>query len=83
MTHTKIMQGVISKMGYAIQEEEFVPKKPSRTREKRITSPSNPYSEICDEQIKMNAKINMLIEKIAKKNLISPTTSSEDDDEMI
>lgn len=67
-------------MGYAIQDGEFVPYQPRRGRESRNTPPSNAYNEICDDQMKMNAKINMLVKKMARRNLISPATSSEDDD---
>lgn len=48
---------------------------------KRINTPSsNSYNEICGEQRKMNVKVNMLIEKMERSNLISPAASSEDDD---
>lgn len=69
-------------MRYVIQEGEFIPQQPRRTKEWRNTPLSNLYSEIHDEQRKMNAKIIMLIDKMAKKNLISPVASSKDDDEI-
>ena len=67
-------------MRYANQEGEFVPQQPRRARERRNTPPSNSYNEICDEKRNMDVKINMLIEKMERKNLISPMASSEDDD---
>lgn len=80
--HTKIGQVVTRKMGYAIQEGEFVLQQPRRAREQRNTPPSNTLNEIRDEQRKMYVKINMNIKKMASKHLISPTRSSEDDDEI-
>ena len=47
--HTKICHAVISKMGYAIQEGEFVPYQPRKAREQRKAHSSNTPNEISDE----------------------------------
>lgn len=56
--HTKVGQVVKSKMGYGIQEGEFIPYQTRREMERRNTHPSNTLNEICDEQKKINVNIN-------------------------
>lgn len=69
-------------MVYTIQEGDFVPQQPKRGREHRNTHSSNTLNETHDEQRNMNSKIKRLVEKMARKNLVSPTGSSEDDNEI-
>lgn len=64
-------------MGFAIQQGEFVPQQPRR-RERRNVPPSTSNYNILEEKIKMKEKINLFIEKMVRKNLISPLASSED-----
>lgn len=77
-----IGQPAISKMGYTIQEFELIPCQPRRKREQRNTHPSSSNNEIWDDQRKMNSKINMLVEIMERRNLISIMASSEDNNEM-
>lgn len=82
--HTKIWQVAISKMGYTIQGREGFPLPRRRGRQWRNNdlppSSSITSNDIHNEQREMNGKFNKLVQRMERRNLISPTFSSKDDD---
>lgn len=51
--HSKIEKGIVSKMGYTIQEKEIVPIPPRKARQRRNNdlppSSLNTLNDICDD----------------------------------
>lgn len=84
--HSKIGKGILSKMGNTIQVREIILLPRRREGQQRnntlSSSSSNMLNNILNDQREMYSKINKLIKKMEKANLISSIVSSMDDYEM-
>lgn len=84
--HSKIEKGILSKMGYTIQGRETVALPLRRGRQKRNNDPPPSSSHILngipDDKREIHSKIEKLIKKMEKLNLISLMVSSKDGVEM-